>query len=209
MSIIERLEEGTGKKIDPEHTELKTLGLNHLSWHRGFTVEGEDVWPEVIQGFIEELKKEEHPEWDPRTIEVLRMMPNYYLQYFYHTDKKLKSQCITPSLLSAGSPGMPYDAGHDSGFKACTVSDTRPFASVSVTTLLVNRCTIAGVTGLPAAGVGCAIITSAGEIWKPEQVALLTLEDVELKIDLELVWNRDNASPTLSNFISAVKRSAI
>ena len=92
MSIIERLEEGTGKKIDPDHTELKTLGLNHLSWHRGFTVDGEDVWPQVIQGFIEELNKEEHPEWDPRTIEVLRMMPNYYLQYFYHTDKKLKSQ---------------------------------------------------------------------------------------------------------------------
>jgi 6-phospho-beta-glucosidase len=25
-------------------------------------------------------------------VEVLRMMPNYYLQYFYHTDKKLASQ---------------------------------------------------------------------------------------------------------------------
>jgi 6-phospho-beta-glucosidase len=92
MHIIEGLEKGTGKKIDPDHTELKTLGLNHLSWHRGFTIDGEDVWPQVIQGFIEELKKEEQPEWDPRTIEVLRMMPNYYLQYFYHTDKKLKSQ---------------------------------------------------------------------------------------------------------------------
>ncbi|MCK7531698.1 MAG: hypothetical protein MZV63_12055 [Marinilabiliales bacterium] len=53
-----------GKHIDPDHAELKTLGLNHLSWHRGFTVEGEDVWPQVIQGFIDELKKEEHPEWD-------------------------------------------------------------------------------------------------------------------------------------------------
>jgi 6-phospho-beta-glucosidase len=92
MHIIEGLEKATGKQIDPNHTELKTLGLNHLSWHRGFTVEGEDVWPQVIQGFISDLKKEEHPEWDPRTIEVLRMMPNYYLQYFYHTDKKLKSQ---------------------------------------------------------------------------------------------------------------------
>jgi 6-phospho-beta-glucosidase len=92
MHIIEGLEKSTGKKIDPTHTELKTLGLNHLSWHRGFTVEGEDVWPQVIQGFISDLRKEEHPEWDPRTIEVLRMMPNYYLQYFYHTDKKLKSQ---------------------------------------------------------------------------------------------------------------------
>jgi len=92
MHILEDLEKATGKNIDPDHAELKTLGLNHLSWHRGFTVEGEDVWPQVIQGFIDELKKEDHPEWDPRTIEVLRMIPNYYLQYFYHTDKKLKSQ---------------------------------------------------------------------------------------------------------------------
>ena len=92
MHIIEGLEQSTGQKIDAARTELKTLGLNHLSWHRGFTVDGEDVWPQVIQAYIENLKKEEHPEWDPRTIEVLRMMPNYYLQYFYHTDKKLKEQ---------------------------------------------------------------------------------------------------------------------
>jgi 6-phospho-beta-glucosidase len=70
--------------------------LNHLSWHRGFTIDGEDVWPQVIGGFISELKQESEPEWEPRTIEVLRMMPNYYLQYFYHTDKKLKSQEAWP-----------------------------------------------------------------------------------------------------------------
>src|ERR1051325_8368659 len=92
MHIIEGLEKAMGRKIDPNHTELKTLGLNHLSWHRGFTIDGEDVWPQVIEGFIADLRKEPEPEWDPRTIEVLRMMPNYYLQYFYHTDKKLKSQ---------------------------------------------------------------------------------------------------------------------
>jgi 6-phospho-beta-glucosidase len=92
MHILEDLERSTGRKIDAERAELKTLGLNHLSWHRGFTVDGEDVWPQVIQSYIEKLKKEEHPEWEPRTIEVLKMMPNYYLQYFYHTDKKLKEQ---------------------------------------------------------------------------------------------------------------------
>jgi 6-phospho-beta-glucosidase len=92
MGILERLEKDTGKKLDPNHAELKTLGLNHLSWHRGFTIDGEDVWPQVVQGFINDLKASDHPEWDPRTIEVLRMIPNYYLQYFYHTDKKLKSQ---------------------------------------------------------------------------------------------------------------------
>jgi 6-phospho-beta-glucosidase len=92
MHILEGLEQATGRKIDPDHAELKTLGLNHLSWHRGFTIDGEDVWPQVIEGFIAELKGESEPEWEPRTIEVLRMMPNYYLQYFYHTDRKLKSQ---------------------------------------------------------------------------------------------------------------------
>ena len=57
MHIIESLEQATGRKIDPGQTELKTLGLNHLSWHRGFTIDGEDVWPQVIEGFIGELKK--------------------------------------------------------------------------------------------------------------------------------------------------------
>lgn len=92
MHILEGLEKGTGRQIDPSQAELKTLGLNHLSWHRGFTVDGEDVWTQVIAGFIADLKQEADPEWDPRTIEVLRMIPNYYLQYFYHTDKKLQEQ---------------------------------------------------------------------------------------------------------------------
>jgi len=92
MMMIENLEKATGRKIDPAHTELNTLGLNHLSWHRGFSVDGEDVWPQIINEYIKELKTEDHPAWDPRTVEVLRMIPNYYLQYFYHTDKKLKAQ---------------------------------------------------------------------------------------------------------------------
>ncbi len=92
MMIIDRLEKATGRKIDISHTELKTLGLNHLSWHRGFTVDGEDVWPQVIGEFIKELKAQEHPEWDPRMVEIIRMIPNYYLQYFYYTDKKVTAQ---------------------------------------------------------------------------------------------------------------------
>ncbi len=92
MDILEGLERATGKKLDPDRAKLDTLGLNHLSWHRGFTIDGEDVWTQVIQGFIDDLQAEENPEWDLRTIEILGMIPNYYLQYFYYTDKKLKSQ---------------------------------------------------------------------------------------------------------------------
>ncbi len=92
MMIIDQLQMATGRQIDPERAELRTLGLNHLSWHCGFSVDGEDVWPQVIAGYIESLRTEPDPEWDPRTIAVLGMIPNSYLQYYYATDKKLSAQ---------------------------------------------------------------------------------------------------------------------
>jgi 6-phospho-beta-glucosidase len=92
MRILEGLERWQGLKIDPQRAELKTLGLNHLSWHYGFIVDGEDVWPHVIEGLVEELKREPEPEWDVATIETLRMIPNYYLKYYYYTDHKLAEQ---------------------------------------------------------------------------------------------------------------------
>jgi 6-phospho-beta-glucosidase len=92
MHLLDEWKAATGQEVAPERAELNTLGLNHLSWHRGFTIDGEDVWPQIIDRTVNELKSSDHPEWDPRTIEVLKMLPNYYLQYFYHTDKKLKEQ---------------------------------------------------------------------------------------------------------------------
>ncbi len=92
MDILERLEESTGAKIDPDRAALNTLGLNHLTWHRGFTVDGEEMWPQVFSAYVEMTRQEEEPEWDLRTLESLGMIPNYYLQYFYYTDKKLRAQ---------------------------------------------------------------------------------------------------------------------
>jgi 6-phospho-beta-glucosidase len=86
------LGKGLGAAIPPERAELKTLGLNHLSWHRGFALDGEDVWPRVLEGFIADLKSQPQPEWDVRTIETLKMIPNYYLQYYYYTGHKLEEQ---------------------------------------------------------------------------------------------------------------------
>jgi 6-phospho-beta-glucosidase len=92
MNILKELQEETGQAIAPERAELKTLGLNHLTWHHGFTVDGEEIFPRIITRYMEELRTAEHPAWDPRTIETLRMIPNYYLQYFYYTGKKLAEQ---------------------------------------------------------------------------------------------------------------------
>lgn len=94
--LAEKFTRATGKEIDPFQTELNTLGLNHLTWHRGISVDGEDVGPIVIRQYIKELREAEHPDWNPDMVEVLRAIPNYYLQYFYHTDKKLKAQQAWP-----------------------------------------------------------------------------------------------------------------
>ncbi|MRR31243.1 6-phospho-beta-glucosidase, partial [bacterium] len=71
---------------------LNTLGLNHLTWHRGFTLDGEDVWNQVLKRYLEELRSSAAPEFDPAMVESLKMVPNYYLAYYYHTERKLEEQ---------------------------------------------------------------------------------------------------------------------
>jgi 6-phospho-beta-glucosidase len=92
MDILDRLERLTNKKLDPQRAELITLGLNHLSWHRGFTLDGQDIWGLVMGGFISSLESETDPPWDTHTLEALWMLPNYYLQYYYYTDRMLAHQ---------------------------------------------------------------------------------------------------------------------
>jgi len=96
MEVLKKMKEQERVKIDPQQVELKTLGLNHLSWHRGFAVDGKNIWPQVFESFVEDLKQESEPEWDIETIEKLHMIPNYYLQYYYYTEHKLAAQMEWP-----------------------------------------------------------------------------------------------------------------
>ena len=92
VDMLAEYEKLTGEVIAEERAVLKTLGLNHLTWHYGFEVDGDEKWGEIFPAYLDELRQQEAPEWDIRTLETLRMIPNYYLQYFYYTDKKLKAQ---------------------------------------------------------------------------------------------------------------------
>lgn len=92
MEILEGIKNKTGEVINPDRARLKTLGLNHLSWHYGFEVDNVDIWEMIFSTYIEHLKQEPNPEFDVRTIEGLGMIPNYYLQYFYTTQKMLEEQ---------------------------------------------------------------------------------------------------------------------
>lgn len=95
MNLLKGLAE-QGVDVDPARAHLDTLGLNHLSWHRGFSIDGEDVWPRLLEQYVARLRTADQPEWSPELIESLRMIPNYYLQYFYHTDRKLAEQAKWP-----------------------------------------------------------------------------------------------------------------
>ncbi len=92
MKMLEGMEKLLGNRIPPECAQLDTLGLNHLSWHRGFTIDNENVWDQIIEQYINELRSAEDPAWDVRTIQSLKMIPNYYLEYYYYTDQKLAAQ---------------------------------------------------------------------------------------------------------------------
>ncbi|MFZ2618728.1 MAG: 6-phospho-beta-glucosidase, partial [Anaerolineae bacterium] len=45
-----------GRTVDPDSVQLDTLGLNHLTWHRGLFVAGEQVWPQFFAAYLDELK---------------------------------------------------------------------------------------------------------------------------------------------------------
>jgi 6-phospho-beta-glucosidase len=92
MEFLERLERQGYADISPQRAELDTLGLNHLSWHRGLRLDGRDVWSQVVESYVAELEQEDGPEWDAHTIESTRMIPNYYLQYYYFTERMLAEQ---------------------------------------------------------------------------------------------------------------------
>ena len=109
MEMLEGLEKFTGEKIDDSRAILNTLGLNHLTWHRGFSVDGRELWPQIFAAFLAEMKREAEPEWDIRTLETLGMIPNYYLQYFYYTAKKFAEQKKWPPSRAEEVMGIEKD----------------------------------------------------------------------------------------------------
>lgn len=92
MRFTTMLSEELGQPITPDRTALKTLGLNHLTWHTGFTLDGEEMWPHIMKSYLAQLRAQDKPEWDASQLEQLNVVPNYYLQYFYYTGHKLAEQ---------------------------------------------------------------------------------------------------------------------
>jgi len=81
-----------GGPVEAGRVVLHSLGLNHLTWYRSLTIDSEEMWPKLFPAYLTQLLSEAEPELDVHTLESLGMIPNSYLQYFYYTDRKLRSQ---------------------------------------------------------------------------------------------------------------------
>jgi 6-phospho-beta-glucosidase len=70
--------------------QLQHVGLNHLTWERGVTVDGRQVLPEMLEAHLGELAEE--VELPTSLVAMLGMVPSYYLRYFYAHDEVLAEQ---------------------------------------------------------------------------------------------------------------------
>jgi 6-phospho-beta-glucosidase len=76
--------------VEPERVLIDQVGLNHLSWVRFVRVDGEDVLPELLATYGDELAQ--GVGLRRGLLEELGVLPSYYLHYFYAHDAVLAEQ---------------------------------------------------------------------------------------------------------------------
>jgi 6-phospho-beta-glucosidase len=81
--------------VPPSKIRLDSFGLNHLSWVRGAYVDGQEMLEPLIakarsrrsvlyrQGLVDQLI-------DPEWLQAIRMIPGWYLRYFYYPERVLE-----------------------------------------------------------------------------------------------------------------------
>jgi 6-phospho-beta-glucosidase len=80
---------------EPERIGLDHVGLNHLTWLRGATLDGADIWPRVLAEGGDELA--EAVGLPASLIHGLGVVPSYYLRYYYAHDIVVMEQKQEPS----------------------------------------------------------------------------------------------------------------
>ncbi len=83
--------------LEARDVELKYLGLNHLSWLRGATAHGQDLWPQVFPGYLERLRADDDPDIPAYLAELLQAVPSGYLHYYYRTQAVVEHQAKGPT----------------------------------------------------------------------------------------------------------------
>ena len=225
--ILENMEEAKNRAVQASEGKVGNLDIGlieYFSWHKSvvqpirlFREQHQDVsmqlstWEtstdiqnRVIEGELDCGFAFNRPKDDKHLNGLPVLSVGFLLAVPAHSALARRSSVAMRELAQEPFVWIPRDIApvhYDRCLMLCNQAGFSPRIAQMATTE-------SGRLSLVAAGVGCAIVTSAGVQWKPEQVSLLTLSDIDLKIDLELVWAPDNLSPTLANFISAVTASS-
>ncbi|MBN9154642.1 MAG: 6-phospho-beta-glucosidase [Microbacterium sp.] len=90
--------------VAPERVQLGHVGLNHLTWERHAWVEGpggdrRDALPGLLTGRRDELAAD--VELPAHLLDLLGMLPSYYLRYYYAHDEVLREQLGAPTRADA------------------------------------------------------------------------------------------------------------
>ncbi|MET0725704.1 MAG: 6-phospho-beta-glucosidase [Leifsonia sp.] len=90
--------------VDHREVALDHVGLNHLTWERGARVtdasgRSVDRLPELLSTRLDDLADE--VELAPALLELLGVVPSYYLRYYYAHDEVLREQLASPSRAEA------------------------------------------------------------------------------------------------------------
>jgi 6-phospho-beta-glucosidase len=85
--------------VEASRVSLGHVGLNHLTWERSVLVDGVDALPGLLAGRLPELSDE--VELSPHLLELLGVVPSYYLRYYYAHDEVLHEQLGQPTRADA------------------------------------------------------------------------------------------------------------
>ena len=85
--------------VDSRQVRLEHIGLNHLTWERGVSIDGVDVLPGLLTERLQELAEE--VELPASMLTMLGSVPSYYLRYFYDSDEVLREQLGSPTRAQA------------------------------------------------------------------------------------------------------------
>jgi 6-phospho-beta-glucosidase len=80
--------------VEPGRVSLGHVGLNHLTWERNVWVDGVDRLPELFRDVRDLAEDTELPS---HLLELLGVVPSYYLRYYYSHDEVLHEQLGAPT----------------------------------------------------------------------------------------------------------------
>ncbi|HXP54960.1 MAG TPA: 6-phospho-beta-glucosidase, partial [Streptosporangiaceae bacterium] len=81
--------------VAPEQVALDHVGLNHLTWERAVLVDGVDQLPGLLADHVDEIA--EHTGLPAEVTRELRVVPSYYLRYFWAHDQVVAEEQTRPT----------------------------------------------------------------------------------------------------------------